>query len=258
MEIMEILKDAIKYPFSDIKTLVIIGVIFLVISLCKSLGQYENNALVILGGIISLILGLIVAGYSLDVLKFGTELNDAMPALNLKENIINGIKLWIVNIVYYIIPIIIVAIVSVVAGGYGAMSLANVTVAQNAAPAEILSTFMTPQMITVFGIVAIVAIILAIIFGLLALMGQARLARTGEIGNAVSFGQSIDDLKTIGVGKTLALIILLYIVIAIIAMIFVFISAIPIVGAILLALFGQSVIMFVQYRGYGLLYSEIA
>jgi hypothetical protein len=117
---------------------------------------------------------------------------------------------------------------------------------------------MTPEMITGLGIIAIVGIILGIIFGLLALMGQARLAKTGDIGNAVSFGQSIEDLKTIGVGKTLALIILLYILLAIIAAIFMFIAMIPIVGIILLALFGESIMMFIQYRAYGLLYSEIA
>lgn len=138
------------------------------------------------------------------------------------------------------------------------MSLSNITLAQNAAPAEVLSTVMTPEMITGLGIIAIVGIILGIIFGLLALMGQARLAKTGDIGNAVSFGQSIEDLKTIGVGKTLALIILLYILLAIIAAIFMFIAMIPIVGIILLALFGESIMMFIQYRAYGLLYSEIA
>lgn len=258
MEIMEILKDAVKYPFSDIKTLLIIGIIFLVVSLCGSLGQFQNDALVALGGLISLILGLILAGYSLDVIKLGTELNDAMPALDIKENIMNGIKLLIVTIVYYIIPVIILAIVSIFAGGYALMSLSNITLAQNAAPAEVLSTVMTPEMITGLGIIAIVGIILGIIFGLLALMGQARLAKTGDIGNAVSFGQSIEDLKTIGVGKTLALIILIYILLAIIAAIFMFIAMIPIVGIILLALFGESIMMFIQYRAYGLLYSEIA
>lgn len=257
MEIMEILKESIKYPFSDIKTLLIIGVIFLVMSLCGSLGQFKNDAFAIIGGIISFVLVLVVSGYSLDVIKFGIELNDALPSLDLKDNIINGIKLFIVNIVYYIIPAIILLIVSIVAGGFAYMSFAGVTIAKNAPPAEVLSTIMTPQMVSACGIIIVVAIILAVIFGLLALMGQARLAKTGDIGNAISFGQSIEDIKTIGVGKALAVLILLYIIIAIIALIFMFISAIPIIGAIIFALFGQSVMMFIQCRAYGLLYSEI-
>ena len=165
MEIMEILKDAVKYPFSDIKTLLIIGVVCLVSYLCQSLGQFENDALVMLGGIISLILGIVISGYFLDVLKFGTELNENMPSLDIKNNFVDGIKLIVVNIVYYIIPAIILVIVSIITGAFALQSLANVTIAQNAAPAEVLRAIMTPEMISALGIIAVVAIILAIIFG---------------------------------------------------------------------------------------------
>lgn len=258
MDLIEIIKDSVKYPFSDIKTLLIIGVIFLIMSICGSIGGIiDNDAVAIVGAIISFILLLIITGYSLDVLEFAIELNDSMPSLDIKNNIINGIKLIIVNIVYFIIPSIILIIVALISGGYAVASLSNINITNPANPTEVISAIMTPEMIYAIGVIIVVAIILYIIFGLLALMGQARLAKTGDIGNAVSFSQSYRDLRTIGVGKTIALFILLMIVIFVILLIMMIILIIPILGAILVALLGDAIIMFIQYRAYGLLYSEV-
>jgi len=104
----------------------------------------------------------------------------------------------------------------------------------------------------------VIAIVLYIIFTLLSLMGEARLARTGSIDDAISFRQSYSDLKEIGIGKTLALLILLFIVVAIVVFIMVLVSLIPIAGILIATLIGAPFLVFMQNRAYGLLYSEIA
>lgn len=257
MDITEIISNAVKYPFSDIKTLLIIGGLCLIGSIFGSLNGFtDNSAIVVIGSIISLIFAIIIAGYQLDIIKFGINLEESMPALDIKNNFINGIKNIVVFIVYYIIPTIIVSILGFALGGFAIMGLSNFN-ATGKTPAEVASAMFTPQVVSGLAIVIIIAIILFVLFTLLALMGQCRLAKTGNLGNALSFSQSYNELREIGIGKTLGLVVLLYIIVCIALLVFFAIMLIPYVGIILVTLFGQAIIMFVQCRSYGLLYSEL-
>lgn len=259
MDIGDILKDSIKYPFSDIKTLLIIGVFFLVITLCQSAGALADNAaLGIIGTIVAFIITLFVMGYSLDIIKFGIDLEDDMPALDFAKNFKNGVKLLLVSIIYYIVPIIISIILSIIVGGVAFSKLADFQLTNSTTPVEVFNVMFTPDVVATFAIVFIISVIVFIIFALLALMGLARLAQSGSIDEAISFKQSYYDLKEIGIGKTLACLILLFIILFVFMIIVGLISLIPYVGFIIGALIGNPIMLFIQYRAYGLLYSEIA
>lgn len=259
MDITDILKDSVKYPFSDIKTLLIIGVFFVVITLCQSAGVLvDNGAVGLIGAIVAFIISIFVMGYSLDIIKFGIDLEDDMPVLDFAKNFKNGVKLILVSIIYYIIPIIISVILSMIVGGVAFSKLADFQATNSTTPVEVINAMLTPDVVATFAIVFIISVIIFIIFALLALMGQARLAQTGSIDEAISFKQSYRDLKEIGIGKTIACLILLFIILFIIMMIIGFISLIPYVGFIIGALIGSPILMFIQSRAYGLLYSEIA
>jgi len=259
MEIFEILKDSVKYPFADIKMLLIIGVILVVGSVLDSIGSYvDNGIVVILGMIASLVLSILVMGYSLDVFKFAIDLDDAVPELDVESNLKNGVKVLIVTIIYYIIPCIITTVAAILTSGFAITKLAGLNNINNATAAESAIHIFTPDFVAAIGVVMVIAIVLYIIFTLLSLMGEARLARTGSIDDAISFRQSYSDLKEIGIGKTLALLILLFIVVAIVVFIMVLVSLIPIAGILIATLIGAPFLVFMQNRAYGLLYSEIA
>jgi len=259
MEIFEILKDSVKYPFADIKMLLIIGVILVVGSVLDSIGSYvDNGIVVILGMIASLVLSILVMGYSLDVFKFAIDLDDAVPELDVESNLKNGVKVLIVTIIYYIIPCIITTVAAILTSGFAITKLAGLNNINNATAAESARHIFTPDFVAAIGVVMVIAIVLYIIFTLLSLMGEARLARTGSIDDAISFRQSYSDLKEIGIGKTLALLILLFIVVAIVVFIMVLVSLIPIAGILIATLIGAPFLVFMQNRAYGLLYSEIA
>ena len=259
MEIFEILKDSVKYPFADIKMLLIIGVILVVGSVLDSIGSYvDNGIVVILGMIASLVLSILVMGYSLDVFKFAIDLDGAVPELDVESNLKNGVKVLIVTIIYYIIPCIITAVAAILTSGFAITKLAGLNNINNATAAEAASQIFTPDFVAAIGVVMVIAIVLYIIFTLLSLMGEARLARTGSIDDAISFRQSYSDLKEIGIGKTLALLILLFIVVAIVVFIMVLVRLIPIAGILIATLIGAPFLVFMQNRAYGLLYSEIA
>ena len=259
MEIFEILKDSVKYPFADIKMLLIIGVILLAGSILESIGAYiDNGIVVILGMIASLVLSILVMGYSLDIFKFAIGQDGAVPELDIEGNLKDGVKLLIVSIIYYIIPGIITLVAAILTSGFAFTRLAGLNNVENATAAEAASQIFTPDFVAAIGVVMVIAIVLYIIFTLLALMGEARLARTGSIDEAISFRQSYTDLKEIGIGKTLALLILLFILVAIVIFIMMLVSFIPIAGIFIATLIGAPFILFMQNRAYGLLYSEIA
>ena len=112
MEIGEIIKDAIVYPFNNIKALIIYMIIGIVCGLLGGaslmgvlLAAQGNNALAAGGfgfiGILILIIGgLLISGYGLDIVKFGIERRDDAPGIDIVRQVLNAIKVFIVGFVY--------------------------------------------------------------------------------------------------------------------------------------------------------------
>ena len=238
MSLIEIIKNSIKYPLNDYTKFLIVGIISLIAGLTIVLPQFQVTDTIILSiaGIISLIFALILGGYSLDVIKKGIEDSDEIPDFNIVENIVNGIKSVIVSIVYLIIPTIILIALAVVTGAIGA-SLDNILAS--------------------LGILAIVAIIIYILFGILEIVGLAILAKTGSISEALSFGEVFADAKSIGIINIIAFIILVAIIIFIIALIGGIISLIPYIGFIIATILVGGFSVLFYGKALGLLYSQV-
>ena len=237
MEIGEIISDAIRYPLNNMKSLLIYIVIMFVMALIIIFtgiglvaGQETNQ--IFASGIIGinrlilvLIIGLLVDGYGLDIVKLGIDKSDAAPEIDIGRQVIAGLKYLIVGIVYIIIPFIVMLLLSAINDTLG----------------------------------LIVGVILFIIFGLALLMGQCRLANTGSLGEALNIPEAIKDLQAIGIFKVLIVII----IVAIIALILNFIAGIfsgmgdigSFISAILSAIVGAYTFFFGN-RATGLLYSD--
>ncbi len=237
MEIGEIISDAIHYPLNHTKSLlvyIVITFIMAVIALVTGAGLIVGaNADNIMGaGIIGLvgfilmmIVGLLLEGYGLDIIKFGIEKSDAAPEIDIGSQVMKGLKYLIVSIVYLIIPFIVMILLSAINDTLG----------------------------------AIVGIILFIIFGLALLMGECRLAKTGELGYALNIPEAIKDITDVGIIKVLAVIIIIVIIVAILS----WISGLfgnwgtigAIITAILNAVIGAYTFLF-SNRAIGLMYSD--
>ena len=111
MSLTEIFNDSLKYPFSDMTKFCIIGIVMVV----SSLGSLEIGNAIISSvlGIVAAVASIITSGYSVSVVKKAIVKSDEIPDLDLRENIIDGLKMIVMLIVYYIIPIIITLIGSV-------------------------------------------------------------------------------------------------------------------------------------------------
>ncbi len=265
MEFGEIFRDAIKYPLLDYQKLLLLGLLFLVINVPTILGQFgiRNGVVSIIFLFVSLIINLIILGFTLSVIKNGTELSNEIPDFDWTKNFVDGIKYLIVGFVYYLIPTIVVVAIGFTSlstffasiGEKGWNTIANATspdVALNAIPAHAWASLATGITITL-----IVAIILFLIFGLFKTVGLCRLAKSGSLGEAFKIGEVIDDIKEIGIMRIIGFLIVLIIIVTVLGMVIGFLSIIPYVGVIIGYLVGNSFIALFYNRAVGLLYSDI-
>ncbi|WP_296844516.1 DUF4013 domain-containing protein [uncultured Methanobrevibacter sp.] len=276
MEIMEIIKEAMVFPSKDIVKLAVyialsvvsvllgaFGIIYLAI------GVASQSFWIIIGliaFIAALILGFITTGYIVSIIRSGIEHEESAPQFMWKENLVTGIKFVVLNIVYFIIPAIVVLILGWVTNLFGMASImfTRMMYASMAAPANATVTIadVVPQsMIISFGnsliIVGIVAFILFVIFGFLEIMGQCRLAKTDSLGYAVNIPEAFKDIGRIGFGKVIGLTVLIFVIILVINCIISGLNA-YIAGFSILSIIVTPYLSFFAARASGLLYSDIA
>ena len=238
MEIGEIIMDSLHYPLDNIKALVIYIVLGIIAAFVLGVtgasaiaaGQLNNVGLGIvgiIGLIIAIAIFLLIDGYGLDVIKIGIDRENGSPEINIADQIIKGIKLLILGIVYLIIPIIIMILLSAINDTLG----------------------------------LIVGIILIIVFAFGLMMGECRLANTGSLGHALNIPEAFKDVTRVGIVKILAVIIVLmvlYLIISAIAGLFGNFGDIGTAIAAIISGILNTYLTFVGFRSSGLLYSEIA
>ena len=164
----------------------------------------------------------LMSGYLVRVLE-GSE---SAPDVNKWGKLfVDGWKINIIAIVYFIIPVLIGLIILILAEGFSILTL-------------ILENVMNPM--AFLGLIAgvaftsfIVFIIFAIIFGFFQIIGMVKFARSGKLGAAFSFSEIVAHIGKIGWGKYIVSLIVLWIILAIISAI---LYMIPIVGWIILAI----------------------
>ena len=236
MEFGEIIKDALVYPINNIKALVIYAILAIILGIAIAgtlagivAGVVADNVIAVIGSgiigiIVALLIGFVISGYELDVIKYGIERNDDAPGIDFVRQFINGVKYFVVTIVYMIIPIIIGAILAVIFQQW---------------------------------ISGIITFIIAAIFSLALFMAQCRLAKTEDLGYALAIGDAIGDISRVGIIRLLLFIVVVFIIEFILMFA---ISAIAqwnaVVGGILMGIIGIYISFFTA-RATGLLYSDV-
>ena len=236
MELGEIISDALVYPLHNIKALVIYIILGIILGIAIAgtvsgimFGNMAKNVFAVIGSgtigiIIALIIGFVITGYELDITKYGIEKRNDAPGIDFMRQFINGVKYFVVTIVYMIIPIIIGAILAVIFQHW---------------------------------LSGLISIILSIIFSFALMMGQCRLAKTEDLGYALSIGEAVGDLSKVGILKVIAFVIL----VVVISFILLFVVGLigqwnNIVGGILMGIVGVYLVFF-NGRATGLLYSDV-
>ena len=236
MDFRDIFSDALTFPFNNIVSFILFIVLGIIAGIAVggalagvAFGMSSNNILAVLGSgfvgfVIALIVFLIISGYQLDIIKSGIQRSPNGPGIDPVRQLFNGLKLFVISIVYYIIPFIIVSV---------------------------LSIFLRDWLMLVL------SFILYVVFALAQFMAQCRLAKTEDLGYALSIGEAIGDISKVGI-----LNLLIFVVISIlIVFLLVFIAALiarwnSYVGGVILGIVGVYIIFFIG-RATGLLYSNV-
>ena len=237
MSVGDIIGDALAYPFSNIKALVlyaVLGIIAGIIggaALLSIAASFSSNGLTgfafsglsIVGIIVFILVLFLIEGYGLDIVKYGIERRADGPGIDIARQIANAIKLIVVNIVYYIVPAILILI---------------------------LGLFLKEWIFT------LLSLILVIVFALANFMAKCRLAKTDNLGDALAIGEAIGDISRVGLGKIIATALVIFVVLVIAIFIIALINNLSsTIGSILLGIFSVYFIFFYN-RAIGLLYSD--
>lgn len=277
MNVLGIIKDAFLFPsrntgrFAIYLLLSVLMVGFIIGGILTNLLGVINSENYLLGGmyfIIALLIGFVMAGYQIRVIKSGIDMEEEIPVFQLFDNFMTGFDYIVVLIAYFIIPALIVLVVAqgtnlfenaMTVGHECIMQLFNVYVMGNSADVALNAIYHTfINFADSFAVTLTVALIVFVIFSFFQFMAEARLANTGSLISALNIFESGKDLKKIGVGKVILVVVLVFLIISIIEIILLTIFnfhpfLITIIYIVLTPYFALS-----TQRALGLLYSDIA
>ena len=200
-----------------------------------TLWNITGGAIFYLGIIISIIFTLILSGYSLDIIRKAMEKSDEFPMLDPVNNLIVGIKVIVISIIYFIVPFVITLALAIVTGAIGAGF---------------------NNLFAGLGIASIVAVVIFILFAIFEVIAIARFAQTNEFGDAINFGEVFEDIKRICIAKIIAFLIIALVIIVVVQLIFSILVIIPILGVILGSIIAGAFGILFYNRGIGLLYID--
>ncbi len=268
MDITKLFKDALIYPTKDWGKLMILGLFMVIIAILAivsgisiAMGQIAVSA--ILGtimGILLVIIGLIYNGYSLSIISEtikNIHNSDNLPDFNWSNNIVDGLKVLVLNILYMIIPIVVTIILAYLLGIFTDVSVFSQYLLNNASflsnPTAVDSLI---QMRVNETMVQAIFVILAIIFSLFAIVAKARLADTGKFGSIIEFKEIFNSISNIGWGNYIIWFILMLILVIIISFVAALILVIPIIGFVIYFLIAIPYLLIFSSRAVGLIYNE--
>ncbi|WP_407393694.1 DUF4013 domain-containing protein [Methanobrevibacter sp.] len=237
MSLIDVFSESVTYPLNDIVKWIIVGIVGLLAGLSSTLSSSGQDSFIIilLAGIISIIFSIILSGYGIEVIKKGIQHSDEVPGFDIMANLINGIKVVIISIVYMIIPFIIGLII------LGSSAIFGAAINQSFA---------------VLSFATIIVLIIAILFGIFELVAVARFANSGDLGDALNVGEVFADAKRIGILKIILFLIIFIIIAMIAALIIGLFGIIPFVGVLIATILISGFITLFGYKALGLLYAS--
>ena len=276
MKITEIIKDAFLFPSKNTGRFAIYLLLSVLMAgfilggiLTYGLGFLDGQNF-LLGGIyliIALLIGCILTGYHISIIKSGIERDDEVPVFKLFENFMTGFDNLVVAIFYFLIPTLIVLLIAMDTNLFTyawsfirefAVQLFNIYIMGSSmdlavnALSPILSNFAGSLSVTITA-----ALILYFIFYILLSLAEARLANTGSVREALNMYEVLKDIKRIGVGRLILCILLIFIIFALIESILVIVLGNYVFLLLVLVIIISPYLSLVARRAVGLIYSDI-
>lgn len=197
MKIGSVLADSLKYPFTDIKRLVILGIILFIGDIYSIFNSFGNSLVTNILMVIGFMFIIISYGYGIRIIR--TTLNGAdhlPPFTEMLKMFIDGVKVFVVLLVYYI-PFIFITMITFLI--------------------TIVNEGINPQLFVLLLLFTLCynIVVLSIIF-----IAYANMANGDKLRNAFKFRMILNILTKVGLGKY----IIWYITVGIISLFLIFIG----------------------------------
>lgn len=221
MNIRKVVTDALRYPLSEWKKILILGIIVVFSSIsgiARSLGT-TDTAVIYLLGIVGFLIGLLLNGYFFKIIKLSLVGVTELPEFNdWADMFISGIKVFIVGIVYAILGLIIMALAPILFALVLGVILPPLPETSDFYPGVLLLAGML-GLIVVLCMIVVIFIYMIIVFPIGA-MSLANMAyNDSKLTAAFRFREIFGKIRSIGWGNFIVgylLIGILFLVITII------------------------------------------
>ena len=260
MDVSDIFKEVFNYIMEEHnrKSIIIIAVLCFVSTFLSNIDN-GNGSLISL--LLVLIITILIYGIGISIIESTLKNSNEIPKLDLKNNFLDGLRNYILTMVYALVPIIIITIIIAIPLGLYSNFYKVALVAEKypvGTSADVIMQALPRDVVMSLGIAFVVCMLIAVVLLIISMyfnyIAQARLAETGSIMEGLNIKELYNKIKSIGVGKYTIFFIILGILSNIITFIGVFIDAyIPIP---IMALIYNTVIFLLMYRGIGLIYME--
>ena len=255
MSVTELFKDSFNYAVKDSCKIFTLGAfvvgIFILIFLASVTGVFGLTFTAVFGllaAILGIITALIYNGYGLSVLRETINSNENLPEFNWLQDIVDGIKVVILFIIYMIIPVFIGIILFVLFGIAIDITALNQSISTN--PLTLVSAF------SGIAIIYPIVVFIMLVFDVVAIIAMARLAETGRFDSIFEFKEILEKIDSIGWGDYIIFLFALYVISLLIAGVALLIGLIPVVGFILYLLVVPAVLTIFKSRALGLIYKS--
>jgi hypothetical protein len=217
LKLKDLLRDSLKYPLSDIKMILLLGIVLLLANVIDDhISDFSYNPFFLsIGIILVFFLGMLEAGYIFKVVEQTVEGSARLPKFTgLWSMFIHGLKETTVSLTYYLLPVVVILI-----GGFYLNS--NVSYA------------FWEQNLGIGLIIGGIILIFPMTFLLLpAILNMAH--HKGKLSSAYNFKQINEKMKSVGIKKLLIPYLVTWIIVGSFYLYFgPEVRSIPLIGSIL-------------------------
>ena len=243
MNVGKIISNSFKYPFRNIKKLPILLVLFILVALVP-IGIVSDNKYVLIFGMLAFfIFILIVPGYFLSIVNIGLNESSMFPSISFGKNIYDTLRLFLLRVVYMIVPAFVFFIV------WSALGVSST---------DMLAELRVHSFLLAMILGFIIVLISYILFEILLFFAKARLAYFNSLSEALKINKVVMDIRNIGIVNIIKWLIIMAILMIVISYISSLVMLIPYVGFIIYLGIIIPILESIGNYSLGLLYSNIA
>ena len=242
MDVGKIVSNSVRYPFRNIKKLPILFVLFILAAIVP-IGMISDNRYVTIFGVIAFFIFILVTpGYLFSFVKIGVHESSVMPSLSFAKNIYDTLRLFVLRVVYMIVPALVFFIVFSTLGASSMGMLQNLEI---------------HNFILAAGLSLIIVLITYILFEILLFFAKARLAYLNSLTEALNMYKVVMDIRRIGVFNIVKWLVFMAVLLIAVSFISSWVLAIPYVGFLIYIGVVIPTLESIGNYSLGLLYSNI-